>query len=227
MSTNTARIRPTELSLPAEGGCWVNPEHQQQHPHHHQLQHQQQSDYADLAQQPQQALSEDQHSAHRLQLANLTLNSSSSDLATPLTPTFSHHGGNHLRYASSTSSLDLQQSFSSTCSDSPVSPAQQPQTAASPVIPATAAPTSAPPSVKRLLPDVQEEPLERDENDCDDRTMTRLTDDQFDSLYDCLCMCFCIPHWTRASLTLRANRRFSMRTSELRYGSQCGLDPAC
>lgn len=162
MSSNTARIRPTEISLPAEGGCWVEPV----------------DDCTDVAPQ------EDHHSVHRLQLANLPLNSSCSDLATPLTPTFSHHGGNHLRYASSTSSLDLQQSFSSTCSDSPVSPAQQPQTAP----PTTAPTTSAPPSIKRLLPDVQEEPLEREDNEYDNRTMTKLADDQFDNLYDCLCM---------------------------------------
>lgn len=170
MSIHTARIRPTELSLPAEGGCWVE----------------QADDCADVApQQSQQASSsEDHHSVHRLQLANLPLNSSCSDLATPLTPTFSPHGGHHLRYASSTSSLDLQQSFSSICSDSPVSPAQQPQTA----VPATAPTTSAPPSIKRLLPDVQEEPLEREDNEYDDRTMTKLADDQFDGLYDCLCM---------------------------------------
>lgn len=169
MSIDTARIRPAEMSLPAEGGCWVTQD--------------------DSAEPQHTASSEDQHSVHRLQLTTLALNSSSSDLATPLTPTFSHHGGNHLRYASSTSSLDLQQSFSSTCSDSPVSPAQQPQTVtASPALSTTAPTTSAPPSIKRLLPDVQEEPLERDDHDFDDRTMTRLTDDQFDSLYDCLCM---------------------------------------
>lgn len=173
MSINTARIRPTELSLPAEGGCWIT-----------------QDDSADLAQQT--SSSEDHHSVHRLQLANLAHNSSSSDLATPLTPTFSHHGGSHLRYASSTSSLDLQQSFSSTCSDSPVSPAQLPQTVTAPAVPATVATSSAPPSIKRLLPDVQEEPLERDDIDYDERTMTRLADDQFDGLYDCLCMTY--PH---------------------------------
>lgn len=119
-------------------------------------------------------------------LVNPNLNSSSSDIETPLTPTFSHHGGvssSHLRYASSTSSLDLQQSLS-TCSDSPsASPAQAPsnqtQNAASlsPV---------APPTAKRQLPDVQEDPLERDEDD--EPTVTRLTDDeQSDSLWNCLC----------------------------------------
>lgn len=168
MSINTARIRPAELLLPAEGGCWID-----------------QDDCANVA--PQQASSsEDQLSVHRLQLANLPLNSSCSDLATPLTPTFSHHGGNHLRYASSTSSLDLQQSFSSTCSDSPVSPAQQPPPQI--VAPPTAPSTSAPPSIKRLLPDVQEDPLEREDNDYDHGSITKLADDQLDGLYDCLCM---------------------------------------
>lgn len=191
MST-TARIRPQELSLPADGGLWVKQ-------HQHQNQHQHRS-ISDPAQPDNQEDHHDQHCPPRPQqlpassnttdlfvFANPNSNSSSSDLASPLTPTFSHHGGSHLRYASSTSSLDLQQSFSSSCSDSPASPVQQlPQNAsnqnAGNASPATTS------STKRPLPDVQEEPVERDDNDDDEPTMTRLTDDQLDSLYDCLCM---------------------------------------
>lgn len=101
-----------------------------------------------------------------------------------MTPTFSHHGGSHLRYASSTSSLDLQAAAaSSTCSDSPVSPAQ-------PLQPSHNAANTGNP--KRLLPDVEEEPFERDGDlgsDIDDgqSAMTMLTDDQMSSLYECLC----------------------------------------
>lgn len=117
-------------------------------------------------------------------LVHSNVNSSASDLDTPLTPTFSSHGGNHLRYASSTSSLDLQQSYS-TCSDSSVSPTQPPQSQT--LNPVNASP-SPPTSVKRLLPDVQEDPFERDDHDDDESTMDTLTDEQLESLYDCLCM---------------------------------------
>jgi hypothetical protein len=88
-----------------------------------------------------------------------TTNSSSSDLASPVTPTFSARG--HFRGSSSTSSLDL--AFLP-MQDSPSSPIHQVTTKNS----------------KRQLPDVQEEPQERDE----DRT---ILPDQF-SLYSCLCM---------------------------------------
>lgn len=209
MST-TARIRPQELVLPADGGLWVK-QHQGQN--QHQNQHQNQDQHrrpsfdplpapASTSAQPD---SQDDHHDQRCQsrpqqlstninnnnnnnnelfvFVSPNLNSSSSDLASPLTPTFSHHGGSHLRYASSTSSLDLQQSFSSTCSDSPVSPAQP---ASQNTQNAATASPSAPSSTKRQLPDVQEDPLERDDDN--EHTMTRLTDDQLESLYDCLCM---------------------------------------
>lgn len=94
-----------------------------------------------------------------------THNSSSSDVASPVTPTFSTRG--HQRYSSSTSSID----FSSSCADSPVSPAAP-----------TSAPLSVPQSHKstmRHLPDVQEEPMEREYEET-------IASDQFD-LYDCLC----------------------------------------
>ena len=87
-----------------------------------------------------------------------TTNSSSSDLASPVTPTFSARG--HFRGSSSTSSLDL--AFLP-MQDSPSSPIHQVTTKNS----------------KRQLPDVQEEPQERDE----DRT---ILPDQF-SLYSGLC----------------------------------------
>lgn len=82
-----------------------------------------------------------------------TTNSSSSDVGSPVTPTFSARG--HLRYSSSVSSLEL-----STLADSPSSPSQ---------------PAYSVKSCQRQLPDVEEEPGERDDVDI------------LDSLYDCLC----------------------------------------
>ncbi|KAH0527125.1 hypothetical protein TsFJ059_002156 [Trichoderma semiorbis] len=74
-----------------------------------------------------------------------TTNSSSSDVASPLTPTFSNRGV-PLRYSSSTSSLELPQI---TPQEGPASPVAQHATASKSSI--------------RQLPDVQEEPLEREE----------------------------------------------------------------
>ncbi|CAG7564723.1 unnamed protein product [Fusarium equiseti] len=97
-----------------------------------------------------------------------TTNSSSSDVASPLTPTFSPAKG-HYRMSSSTSSLDL-----------------PPQLNESPVSPTPSVHTKPP---MRSLPDVQEEPLEPEtNNDNDDADRISLApSDQF-SLYDCLCM---------------------------------------
>ncbi|KAK1991737.1 hypothetical protein LX36DRAFT_332375 [Colletotrichum falcatum] len=89
-----------------------------------------------------------------------TTNSSSSDVASPVTPTFSTRG--HLRYSSSTSSLDLPPPL---LNDSPSSPTSTTHTKSS----------------KRPLPDVQEEPLERDEPE-----ESTILAESFD-LYDCLC----------------------------------------
>lgn len=191
-----SRINPQELSLPlpTEGGLWVK-QYQHQQQNHHQYQRQ---PSPDPAQPDSQEDHDDQHcrplpqqpSAKNTDLfifVSPNLNSSSSDLASPLTPTFSHHGGSHLRYASSTSSLDLQQSFSSTCSDAPVSPAQPPQNIQNP----RSASPAAVSSTKRPLPNVQEDPLERD--DAAGSTMTSLTDDQLENLYDCLCMSPSLP----------------------------------
>ncbi|SCN93381.1 uncharacterized protein FFMR_08542 [Fusarium fujikuroi] len=107
-----------------------------------------------------------------------TTNSSSSDITSPITPTFSP-GKGHFRMSSSTSSLDLPPQLN----DTPVSPTQSIHTK--------------PPM--RSLPDVQEEPLEPE------HTTTTVTDntessnryslapsDQF-SLYDCLCDNLCEP----------------------------------
>lgn len=95
-----------------------------------------------------------------------THNSSSSDVGSPVTPTFSTRG--HQRYSSSTSSID----FSSPCTDSPVSPAAAP-------IGASLSVAQSHKSTLRHLPDVQEEPMEREYEET-------IASDQFD-LYDCLC----------------------------------------
>ncbi|SPO05174.1 uncharacterized protein DNG_07860 [Cephalotrichum gorgonifer] len=81
-------------------------------------------------------------------------NSSSSDVGSPITPTFSARG--HLRCSSSASSLDLPFNLM----DSPTSPSQAAHSIK---------------SCQRQLPDVEEEPCERDDPDI------------LDGLYDCLC----------------------------------------
>jgi hypothetical protein len=92
-----------------------------------------------------------------------TTNSSSSDVASPVTPTFSP-GKGHFRMSSSTSSLDLPPQLN----ENPVSPTQSVHTK--------------PPM--RSLPDVQEEPFELDNDNSDRKSLA--PSDQF-SLYDCLC----------------------------------------
>ncbi|KAH8685532.1 hypothetical protein BGZ60DRAFT_426020 [Tricladium varicosporioides] len=82
--------------------------------------------------------------------------SSASDIPSPITPTFSGRG--HLRYPSSASSIEL--SLHTPVGESPSSP-------------------SFTKTGKRSLPDVQEEPQEREE-DFD-------VFDDVDELYDCLC----------------------------------------
>jgi hypothetical protein len=97
-----------------------------------------------------------------------TTDSSSSDIASPLTPTFSNRGGVPLRYSSSTSSLEL-----------PALPQEGP---ASPIAQHAAASKSS----IRQLPDVQEEPLEReqeyDEEEYDD-------DDNLSDTFGMYCLC--------------------------------------
>ncbi|KLO88874.1 uncharacterized protein LW93_12289 [Fusarium fujikuroi] len=102
-----------------------------------------------------------------------TTNSSSSDITSPITPTFSP-GKGHFRMSSSTSSLDLPPQLN----DTPVSPTQSIHTK--------------PPM--RSLPDVQEEPLEPEhttttfaDNTESSNRYSLAPSDQF-SLYDCLCM---------------------------------------
>lgn len=92
-----------------------------------------------------------------LSLAYYTHNSSATDLPSPVTPTFSTRG--HLRYSSSASSMDM--SLGTPSTGSPSSPSFMGLK-----------------SAKRPLPDVQEEPQERDEDF-----------DMFDTgeLYDCFC----------------------------------------
>ncbi|ROV92167.1 hypothetical protein VMCG_09303 [Cytospora schulzeri] len=174
----SARTRPAELSLPTDGGAWLT---QSQHPgDQHQDQHYyNNSPRQSVAQDDQQSAAQQSESREQ-SFVYVNTNSSCSDLTSPLTPTFSAHGSNHLRYASSTSSLDLQTTTSSTCSDTPVSPAP-------PAVSSHNATTTS--NAKRPLPDVQEDPLERED---DEPTLTRLTDDQIDSLYDCLCDSPCI-----------------------------------
>ena len=87
-----------------------------------------------------------------------TTNSSMSDILSPVTPTFSTRG--HFRGSSSTSSLDLAYMQFQDC---PSSPIQQLSNKAS----------------KRKLPDVEEEPLDREED------LTVIPD--YLGLYSCLC----------------------------------------
>jgi hypothetical protein len=88
-------------------------------------------------------------------------NSSASEIPSPVTPTFSTR---HLRYPSSTSSIES--TYHASVNESPSSPT-----------------FADPKSGKRSLPDVQEEPHERDE-DFD------MFDEPNDS-YECLCKLEC------------------------------------
>lgn len=101
-----------------------------------------------------------------------TTDSSSSDIASPLTPTFSNRGGVPLRYSSSTSSLELP----SLQQEGPTSPIAQHSTASKSSI--------------RPLPDVQEEPLEPeqdyDEEEYDD---DEEYDDNLSDTFGMYCLC--------------------------------------
>jgi hypothetical protein len=100
------------------------------------------------------------------ELSSSFYSQSSTDAPSPVTPTFSTRG--HLRYPSSTSSAES--SFtSSALSESPSSPA-----------------LAASKTGKRSLPDVQEEPQEREED------FDMLED--ADESYDCLCKCTVAGH---------------------------------
>lgn len=82
-----------------------------------------------------------------LSYSYLSQNSSASDISAPVTPTFPLSPRSHVRYSSSTSSLDLPMHIS--VADS------------GPSSPTTAGTTK---SSKRSLPDLQEEPQEQDED---------------------------------------------------------------
>ncbi|KAI1736408.1 hypothetical protein F4680DRAFT_451955 [Xylaria scruposa] len=92
----------------------------------------------------------------------------SSEMTSPVTPTFSARG--HLRYSSSVSSFDL--ALHASCEDLPSSPIQSLQT----------------PS-KRILDDVEEEPFEYDRFNHLVKTVHAAYDDISEhlDLYDCLC----------------------------------------
>ncbi|RFU81019.1 hypothetical protein TARUN_1202 [Trichoderma arundinaceum] len=101
-----------------------------------------------------------------------TTNSSSSDVASPLTPTFSNRGV-PLRYSSSTSSLELPQQLSPLQQDGPTSPIAQHAAASKSSI--------------RQLPDVQEEPLEREEEE--DMEEEDDDDDDLSDNFGMYCLC--------------------------------------
>jgi len=88
-----------------------------------------------------------------------TQNSSASEIPSPVTPTFSTRG--HLRHPSSASSIES--SYHNSVVESPSSPT-----------------LAGPKSGKRSLPDVQEEPHEKEED------FVMLEEDSSE-LYDCLC----------------------------------------
>ncbi|CAK7220170.1 hypothetical protein SBRCBS47491_004099 [Sporothrix bragantina] len=115
-------------------------------------------------------------------------NASMSDITSPATPTFSHRSGlGHLRYSSSTSSLDLPLSLPSpSYSECPASPSAVTGLAAAVSAANAASITVAP--LKRPLPDVQEEDLlervaEHEHEFGDDFSTTHR--DSY--LYGCLC----------------------------------------
>ncbi|CAK7206599.1 hypothetical protein SEUCBS139899_009398 [Sporothrix eucalyptigena] len=116
-------------------------------------------------------------------------NASMSDITSPATPTFSHRSGGlgHLRYSSSTSSLDLPLSLPSpSYSECPASPTAISGLAAA--VSAANAGSLTAAAVKRPLPDVQEEDLlervaEHEHEFGDDYSATHR--DSY--LYGCLC----------------------------------------
>lgn len=107
--------------------------------------------------------------------SSATTNSSSSDIASPLTPTFS---ARHMRYSSSTSSLELPSHFADSPT-SPIQPTQQTKPPPQPLQYLHQLPQSAVKPAKRSLPDVEEEPFERAEED--DAPTSHF------GLYSCLC----------------------------------------
>ncbi|KAI2601735.1 hypothetical protein GGR54DRAFT_645742 [Hypoxylon sp. NC1633] len=98
-----------------------------------------------------------------------TTDSYSSDAASPVTPTFSTRG--HLRYSSSMSSFELATVGSS--DNSPSSPSQAAQAA-----------QTVQSSGRRVLPDVEEEPVEEEPIEYEDSDADY---DDVSELYQCLC----------------------------------------
>lgn len=156
--------------------------------------------------------------------------SSSSDIASPLpiTPTFSRPS--HSRYSGSTSSLENIMPSNASTSECPISPLQQ---------------THPNKANKTQLPDVQEEPLERDSVDIyEDEDQYDLysgaDEDKLGGLYDCLCDEACSHHndvapsiATRPSMTsdfdydlgFLSDTDFSdgSRSKKRRHGSDAGM----
>ncbi|KAH8162334.1 hypothetical protein CIB48_g5913 [Xylaria polymorpha] len=129
--------------------------------------------------------------------------STSSEMTSPVTPTFSARG--HLRYSSSVSSFDL--ALHTSCEDLPSSPAQPLQT----------------PS-KRILDDVEEEPFEYDRFNHFIKNAHPTYDDDvsehFD-LYDCLCDEPCIH---RDADLMRTTTNFYSRGREIESDFGCFSD---
>lgn len=104
------------------------------------------------------------------QSALTMVDSFSSEMTSPVTPTFSARG--HLRYSSSMSSFDL--ALPSSCEELPASPIQTLQTPG-----------------KHILDDVEEEPFEYDRFNHYIKEVQAAYDDddapQHFDLYDCLC----------------------------------------
>ncbi|KAK3196477.1 hypothetical protein K4F52_000359 [Lecanicillium sp. MT-2017a] len=118
-------------------------------------------------------LSSPEHAAWPYALT--TTNSSSSDITSPITPTFSTRG--HARMSSSSSSLDLP----------PLPPLPQD----GPVSPSLGSGPLAKTGSVRQLPDVKEEPMERENEsdgapEYDDEDEDHVDQDSF-GLYSCLC----------------------------------------
>ncbi|KAI8634499.1 hypothetical protein F5Y19DRAFT_213352 [Xylariaceae sp. FL1651] len=129
--------------------------------------------------------------------------SASSDVTSPVTPTFSARG--HLRYSSSMSSFELVTPAS--CEDSPSSPTQTIQTPG-----------------KRVLDDVEEEPFEYEHFshvDVDDVDVAYDdVSDHFD-LYDCLCDEPCMH---RDPDLVRSATNFYARGIDVEYDVGCLSD---
>lgn len=106
-----------------------------------------------------------------------TTNSSASDITSPVTPTFSTRG--HVRYSSSTSSLELPPQSQSQSQSQPQSQPQSQDSPASPLQHPVSIIASTTKAGKRQLPDVEEEPTEKDY----DNTVRA----DHSGLYSCLC----------------------------------------